>query len=121
MQPVAAAIAGLWGRLRSWFVRPAPLVEPLRTVHTDELPEQLDLNAVYVLGEGEHVWFVAMMCPCGCEATLQMSLLPDAKPRWRLIEHADGTITLQPSVWRKIGCKSHFFLRRGLVQWFPDG
>jgi hypothetical protein len=66
------------------------------------------------------LWFVAMLCPCGCKETLQMSLLHDANPQWKIIEHGDGTITLQPSVWRKVGCRSHFFLRRGLIQWCPD-
>ncbi len=108
-------LAGFWRWLRSWFVR---RVRPLRTVHVEELPDKLDPKAVYVLGEGKHLWFVALLCPCGCKQVLQVSLLPDAKPRWRLIEHADdGSITLQPSVWRQIGCRSHFFLRRGLIQW----
>lgn len=106
--------ARLWLWLVSWFKR-AP--KPLRTVHLEELPEQLDAQYVYVLGEGPHKWFVAMRCPCGCEATVQMSLLRDAKPRWRLVEHSDGTISLEPSVWRKVGCRSHFFLRRGFIHW----
>ena len=114
---IIAALTAVWAWLLSWFVHP---VQPLKTVRVEELPESLDPKDVYVLGEGNHLWFVAIVCPCGCRATLQMSLLADAKPRWRLIEHEDGTITLHPSVWRKIGCRSHFFLRRGLIQWCPD-
>ena len=113
-------LAGFWGWLRSWFVREKP-TRPLQTVHLEELPDALDSKEVYVLGEGQHQWFVAMMCPCGCKETLQMSLLRDAKPKWSLIEHGDGTITLQPSVWRKVGCRSHFFLRHGLIQWCLSG
>jgi hypothetical protein len=89
----------------------------LQTIWAKELPEPLNPMAVYVLGEGEYLWFVVMICPCGCNAKLEMSLLADAKPRWRLIEHTDGTVSLQPSVWRRIGCRSHFFLRHGLIQW----
>jgi hypothetical protein len=117
MRRIAAALAAMWDWLRSWFVRPA---RPLKTLRAEEMPERLDPKAVYILGEREHVWFVAMVCPCGCKATLQMSLLPDAKPRWRLVEHDDGTISLQPSVWRKVGCRSHFYLRRGLIQWCAE-
>ena len=108
-------LAGIWSWLRSWFVRP---VRPLQTVHVEELPDVLDPRAVYVLGEEKYLWFVALLCPCGCKEVLQVSLLPDAKPKWKLVEHIDdGSITLQPSVWRKIGCRSHFFLRRGRIQW----
>ena len=118
MGRISAAVAAIWEWLRSWFVRPIERIRPLRTVLTEELPEVVEPGVVYVLGEGTHRWFVAMICPCGCQELLQMSLLADAKPRWRLIEHGDdGTITLQPSVWQKVGCQSHFFLRRGLILW----
>jgi len=111
-------VVELWLRIRGWVAscfKQAP--KPLRTVHLEELPEHLETGAVYVLGEGAHKWFVAFVCPCGCGATLQMSLLPDAEPRWRLIEHADMTISLEPSVWRRVGCRSHFFLRKGWIEW----
>lgn len=109
----------LWAWIRSWFRRYGPN-RPLRTVHVEELPAALDLTSVYVLGEGEYRWFVAMACPCGCGATVQISLLNDAKPRWNLSEHEDGTISVSPSVWRKEGCCSHFFVRRGLIHWCHD-
>lgn len=65
------------------------------------LPEHLDVHAVYLMGEGPHRWFVAFICPCGCGATVQMSLLPDAIPTWQFTEHADTTVSLHPSVWRE--------------------
>jgi hypothetical protein len=114
MKFITDLVMRIWLWLASWF-KGAP--KPLRTVHVEELPEVLHPNAVYVLGEGQHKWFVALRCPCGCGATVQVSLLPDAKPRWRLIEHADKTVSLEPSVWGRMGCRSHFFLRRGVIEW----
>jgi len=111
---ILALVTRIWLWLTSWFRR-AP--KPLLTVHLEELPEQLDAGVGYVLGEAMHRWFVALLCPCGCGATVQMSLLADAKPRWHLLVHPDGTISLEPSVWRKVGCRSHFFLRGGMIQW----
>lgn len=96
---------------------PAQIVRQLETVRTEELPQNLSWQEVYVLGEGGNVWFVALLCPCGCGALLQMSLLPGADPRWHLIQHDDGSVSLQPSVWRKVGCRSHFFIRRGRIDW----
>ncbi|WP_236819161.1 DUF6527 family protein [Alicyclobacillus ferrooxydans] len=58
-----------------------------------------------------------MLCPCGCGEVLHMSLHPDGRPRWELTRHPDGTVSLSPSVWRKVGCRSHFFLERGRVRW----
>ncbi len=105
----------IWSKIRGWF---GPLGErPLKTVVIEELPDRLDAKAVYVGGENGHFWFVALVCPCGCGETLQMSLLADVRPRWTLSRHPDGTASLTPSVWRQVGCRSHFFLVKGRIQW----
>lgn len=105
---------GLW----RWFterIRRHP--RPLQTCFVEEVPDALDPRALYVVGEGGHFWFAAMVCPCGCGETLHMSLMTEGKPRWLIEQHPDGSASLAPSVWRKMGCRSHFFLRRGRVVW----
>lgn len=105
----------VWRTVVGWF---GPRHErALKTVFVEELPDRLDTTTIYVAGENSHYWFVAMKCPCGCGETLHMSLLADARPQWSLIQHKDGTVSLAPSVWRQVGCRSHFFLRQGRVQW----
>lgn len=84
-----------------------------------ELPDALRPFCVYVEGEGGRVWIAAFLCPCACGQLIQLNLMPDQRPRWALTEHDDATVTLQPSVHRHVGCKSHFFLRAGLVDWCP--
>ncbi|TKW76928.1 MAG: hypothetical protein DI543_18380, partial [Bradyrhizobium icense] len=58
--------------------------------------------------------------PCGCGSVLHMNLLPDERPCWEVTQHGDGTASLHPSVWRQKDCKSHFWFRRGRVQWCSD-
>ena len=103
----------LWRRLRIARSVAAARV----TVFVEELPDVVDPRTVYVVGEGHHLWFVALVCPCGCGETLQMSLHTEGRPRWRLMRHRDGTVSLRPSVWRRTNCRSHFFLRRGRIEW----
>lgn len=103
-----------WRALKSWFGG-KPL--PLWTQKVEELPERLDSRFVYIVGEGDHRWFAAMLCPCSCGETVYMNLTPDSKPLWELTEHDDRTVSLHPSIWRTKGCRSHFFLRRGVVVW----
>jgi hypothetical protein len=103
-----------WDVVWRWLFR-RPL--PLKTIKVEELPEDLKDKSVYVVGEGNYQWFAAMLCPCGCGETLHMNLLPEGRPRWKVTVHKDGTVTLHPSVWRKKGCRSHFFLIRGLIKW----
>lgn len=104
----------LFRRLGRNFFGPRLLV-PMRV---EELPDRLNPEMVYIVGEGEHLWYVAMLCPCRCGKTLHMNLMPHSRPRWTVTTHRDGTVTLQPSVWRRTGCSSHFFVRRGKVIWW---
>jgi hypothetical protein len=88
-----------------------------QTVFTDELPDIAESSTIYILGTSRYLWSVAMLCPCGCGELLQMSLHEDGYPRWKLIQHEDGTVSLDPSVSRIVGCRSHFWLQRSQVQW----
>lgn len=104
--------------LWDWLLgRRAKPTRTYSTVFVEELPEHLEKLTIYVIGEGEHLWSVAMVCPCSCGEVLHMSLHREGRPRWELIQHPDGTISLSPSVWRKIGCRSHFYLKQSQIDW----
>jgi len=82
---------------------------PYKTVVLEEaLPKELRRKTLYIVQEDDYQEQAAMICPCGCGAILHMNLLPDERPCWRVTQHADGTASLHPSVWRKKDCKSHF-------------
>lgn len=93
------------------------VMEYMITVYTEELPDVPQPDTIYVLGANGYLWSAAMLCPCGCGELLQMNLHEDGRPRWKLTRHEDGTVSLTPSVSRIVGCRSHFWLRRGQVQW----
>jgi hypothetical protein len=107
----------LWRRIRNWWV--SVWDRPYRSVMVEELPDHLAKKTSYIADEGPHLWYVAMICPCGCGETLQMSLLSDARPRWTVSVDSNGLPSLSPSVWRQVGCGSHFFLVCGRVRWCP--
>ena len=97
--------------LHSFLARGAFIV-----VRAEELPESIQPSRLYVLGE-DTPWAVALMCPCGCRELIQLSLLDDDSPRWRLISASKRKPTLYPSVRRKRGCHSHFVISQGRVRW----
>lgn len=101
-------------RIHDWVVPPYSTI-----IVQDALPKALKRKALYVVQEDGFEEQAAMICPCGCKATLQMNLLTDERPCWRFTHHDDGTASLHPSVWRKKECKSHFWFRRGRVTWCP--
>ena len=107
-------VVRVWSWVWSLFRR---CPKPYKTACVEELPDVLRKRVIYLVGEGEHLWVAAMVCPCGCEETIQLNLLHGQRPMWSVAVSADGPVTLHPSVWRRAGCKSHFFFRKGLVVW----
>jgi hypothetical protein len=83
----------------------------------DVLPDKLNKQTIYIVEDDGYQEQAAMLCPCGCQLILHMNLLPDERPCWTVREHNDGTVSLQPSVWRKTDCRSHFWFIKGKVQW----
>jgi hypothetical protein len=73
-------------------------------------------NLVLARDDGED-WCVGMRCPCGCGDVIELLVIAEAKPRWDVSADQKDRPTLSPSVWRKAGCRSHFWLRRGRVEW----
>lgn len=85
-----------------------------------EEPDLLDPHCIYAVGKNGHLWHLTFVCPCGCKEVISLSSLPGDSPRWSLTQGEDGP-TIHPSVWRKRGCRSHFFVRDGKVAWCNEG
>lgn len=81
----------------------------------DDLPARMRPRVVYMLGMP--VWRVAFICPCGCNEPVELCLMKEVRPHWQAATDDAGRITLHPSVWKKGGCRSHYFLREGRIFW----
>ncbi|WP_418219703.1 DUF6527 family protein [Burkholderia territorii] len=44
-------------------------------------------------------------------------MIEGQRPRWTLTLKRTRLPSLSPSVDRTVGCRSHFWLRRGVIQW----
>lgn len=84
---------------------------------SEELPKVLKPKVLYLLGDKSDPWVASMLCPCGCEEKILLSLLPMDKPSWEVNHDKYGKTSLQPSVWRTKGCRSHFFFTRNEIHW----
>lgn len=105
----------LLSHLKAWLSK--RFILPIESVSLREVPAQLQRRTVYIIQEDGYSEHVSMLCPCGCGQLLHMNLIPDERPCWQVTEHPDGTVSLHPSIWRKQGCKSHFWFRRGQIYW----
>jgi hypothetical protein len=76
------------------------------------IPEKLDEGQLYV---SRRYRTASHLCCCGCGTEVVTPLNP---AKWHLTEHADGSVSLMPSIgnW-SLPCKSHYFVSRNCIQW----
>ena len=82
----------------------------------EDVPERVGPGRVWIIGAPGEAWAAVLQCPCGCGRTIRLNLLKEASPCWTYTVQR-GRITLKPSVWGKTGCRSHFFIRQGRIEW----
>ena len=76
------------------------------------MPDEMEPNVIYESGS-----FAVLKCPCGCDTVMCLPLTKEFnRPVWSLTGAYDAP-TLRPSVLQMKGCKSHFFITDGEVQW----
>jgi hypothetical protein len=103
-----------------WWRRLVATLTPRRSVQIvdgDTLPEKLPLWTLVMARDDGDDWSVGMRCPCGCGQRLEMMVLREVKPRWDVSMDSHGYVSLNPSVWVREGCRSHFLIRSGKIVW----
>lgn len=106
--------------LRSWWLVTKERFLPARKLLIQEgesLPERMPRRDIVLVREGSEDWCVGMRCPCGCGQLVELPLLPEVQPRWTIQVDTRGRPSLHPSVWLRNGCRSHFFVRKGKIEW----
>jgi uncharacterized protein DUF6527 len=112
----------LWQRLLAplawlgWIQKPRFIARFAEThPSTQELVES---DFVIVRSGGVTKW-ACFRCPCGCGEKIALSLVTQRRPSWRVFTDWLKRPTVEPSVWQRAGCYSHFWIRKGAVQWCP--
>jgi Family of unknown function (DUF6527) len=99
--------------MKKWRASRAPLYLVL---HVEDLPDKLTPYVLYLIGKPGKEWLVGFICPCGCKQKIEL-VLNGRSPSWNLVLAKDGKPSLFPSVFRSVGCRSHFFLENGRIRW----
>ncbi|MEM1155618.1 MAG: DUF6527 family protein [Pseudomonadota bacterium] len=103
-----------------WLLKLKENLLPVRRViifEADTPPQKLPWRNLVLAREENEDWAVAFRCPCGCGKRLELLLIEEAEPNWKISVSKSQNPTLHPSVWLKGGCRSHFWLRDGRVIW----
>lgn len=107
-----------WKWLLGWFIA---RLTTWNCEQIDDDPEAPRPQTVYLVGDPGRPWKAMLVCPCGCGAVIELNLSPPGQPMWRVHVDPKGRATVHPSVWRRVGCRSHFWVRNGLIVWASDG
>jgi hypothetical protein len=82
----------------------------------DALPE----NQVLVVGGPGFKKWAYLKCPCGCGDFIMLSLSKKTRPRWSVSFDFFNRPTINPSIHQTSGCMSHFWIRKGDIDWCED-
>lgn len=88
----------------------------LKVSFTDDIPNVLNKNRLYVIGRHNHYWLIIFKCPCGCKGAIYLNLLKEEKPNWDF-EVIKDKITIIPSIKTIKECQSHFWIRNNKIIW----
>lgn len=103
-------------RVLRWLDALGP-ARSLSVVAFDTLPDRLPWRSVVLTNDDGEPWSVGMRCPCRCGTRVEVLVDPLAAPHWTVIVDSRNRPTLNPSVWLDGGCRSHFWLREGRIEW----
>lgn len=88
-----------------------------KSEYHEDVPDNVIKNIIYVIGKQNQPWCVILKCPCKCGENIQLNLLDEGYPKWRITRDKRNRITIFPSIRRTWLCKSHFHIRNGRVYW----
>ncbi|MDD3394289.1 MAG: DUF6527 family protein [Anaerotignum sp.] len=83
----------------------------------DDIPVKCLEKTIYIVGNPATPQYAIFKCPCGCGKNVELNLNVSTSPCWKLNWNWFGTISFSPSIWRKDGCHSHFFLKNSEIKW----
>ncbi len=77
-----------------------------------DIPEKINGRVIYLIDD----WAIVFKCPCKCGRDIHLNTLPECSPKW-VYQIKKRNINIAPSINRKRGCKSHFWIKTGKIFW----
>jgi hypothetical protein len=87
--------------------------------YAEQHPSVADLtdDDFVVVRAGGFTNWACFKCPCGCGRKIALSLQKERRPSWFVGVDWLQRPTVSPSVRQLTGCSSHFWIKRGYVEW----
>jgi uncharacterized protein DUF6527 len=91
-----------------------------RVVPDHPSPDSMKPGWLYVVGSSGYRKWAYFRCPADHDEIIQLSLMPQRRPRWEVSIDRLGRPTIHPSVWQLDGSYAHFWIKQGRVEWCAD-
>ena len=92
----------------------------VRRVNDHPDPASIQRGVIYIVGVKGYRKWAYFRCPADSEELVQLSLMPDRRPRWTINADVLGRPTINPSVRQLEGSFAHFWIKAGQVAWCND-
>ena len=103
------------------WLRIIPLPDLLACIVPDHpAPDALETGIIYVVGGAGYQKWAYFRCPGDPEEIIQLSLMPNYRPRWKVAIDLLERPTVSPSVRQLDGSYAHFWIKKGRVEWCAD-
>lgn len=112
-----------WNRLRRALTACRLIERPqlvCEIVEDFPSPGALRPGTLHVVQDADLAKWAVTPCPCGCGTTLQLSLSRSRRPRWSVRSDWLGRPSVTPSVRQPDGCRAHFWITDGRIEWCRD-
>lgn len=116
---MAHIIALIRGLLVSLGIIPKPDFI-LKGVSSHPAHEEVRSGWIYVVGENGYKKWAYFRCPADEKEIIQLSLMPNRRPRWEVRTDLLQRPTVYPSVRQLDGSYAHFWIKKGAVEWCED-
>lgn len=100
------------------FIRRPELIGVLVSDHP--LPDEIEAGIIYIIGELGYQKWAVFRCPKHEGEVIQLSLMPNRRPRWAITMDFLDRPTIQPSVRQLDGAYAHFWVKAACVNWCID-
>jgi hypothetical protein len=92
----------------------------VRIVELHPSPEEIKQGQAFIVGNTKIRKWICFQCPDGCGEMIHLSLISTTTPHWSISVDWLGQPTVFPSVRKLDGCKSHFWIKTGKIDWCND-
>lgn len=97
-----------------------PFEYKLEFVPDHPVKDRLLSKYIFIVGGKGYQKWAYLRCPCGCNERIMLCLSKNKKPSWSIKIDFGGRVSFYPSIRQLSGCKSHFWINKGITSWCFD-